>query len=72
MWFREDNPALKHWRNKLGAALNRVSQPGVIRMAQEPLENGVPQLGQQPPLPTSFCVTLHQLRQHLWLTALVT
>lgn len=55
MWFREDNPALKHWRNKLGAALNRVSQPGVIRMAQEPLENGVPQLGQQPPPPKLLC-----------------
>lgn len=50
MWFREDSPAPKHWRNKLGAALSRVSQPGVIRMAQEPFENGVPQLGQQPPI----------------------
>lgn len=53
--FREDNPAPKPWRNKLGAALSRVSQPGVIRMAQEPFENGVPSLGSSHPTPKLLC-----------------
>lgn len=55
VWFREDNPDPKPWRNKLGAALSRVSQPGVIRMAQEPFENGVPSLGSSHPTPKLLC-----------------
>lgn len=45
----------KDWRNKLGAALSRVSQPGFIRMAQEPFENGVPSLGSSHPTPKLLC-----------------